>query len=42
MEVKKKFFHMRQSLKKARVAWYKKFTDRFWKVFKKSKKNPFD
>ncbi len=35
MEVRKKFFHMRQNLKKARVVWYEKFTNRLWKGLKK-------
>jgi len=38
MEIKKRFFHMRQNLKGFRARWGKKIYNKFYKNMKKSKK----
>ncbi|MDI6806517.1 MAG: hypothetical protein QMD14_01730 [Candidatus Aenigmarchaeota archaeon] len=36
--IKRKFFHMRQSLKRFRANWFRKAYDKFWLRWKREKR----
>ncbi|MEM7821583.1 MAG: hypothetical protein QXX38_02095 [Candidatus Aenigmatarchaeota archaeon] len=38
MRVKKRFFHMRESMKRARAYWQRKIWDSLWKIWKREKR----
>jgi len=35
---KRRFFHMRQSLRRARAYWHRKIWDKMWKAWKREKR----
>lgn len=36
--IKRKFFHVRQSLRRRKVYWQKKIYDKMWKIWKREKR----
>jgi len=38
METRRKFFHMKQGLRRARAYWNRKIWDKMWKAWKREKR----